>query len=117
MIRRSNENIAAREVEAVVREIPEIADVAAVPVRDDKRGEEVKIWVELREGLKPDDLLVHRILEHVRTNLAVFKRPRYIAFTPVLPRTSSSNKVLKRQLMAITDPLSGTYDSQEKRWR
>lgn len=117
MIRRSSENIAAREVEAVIREIPEIADVAAVPVRDVKRGEEVKIYVELREGVTPDNLVVARILEHARAHLAVFKVPRYIAFTPALPRTSSSNKVLKRELMAASDPLAGTYDTEEKRWR
>jgi len=117
MIRRSGENIAAREVEAVIREIPEIADVAAVPVPDAKRGEEVKIYVELKEGLTPGDLPVDRILEHVRISLAVFKVPRYIAFTPVLPRTSSSNKVLKRELMAVSNPLAGAYDVEEKRWR
>ncbi|MBH5373155.1 class I adenylate-forming enzyme family protein [Bradyrhizobium glycinis] len=117
MIRRSGENIAAREVEAVIREIPEIADVAAVPVRDSKRGEEVKIYVELRDTLTPGDLPVHRILEHARSRLAVFKVPRYIAFIPVLPRTTSSNKLLKRELMAIEDPLAGTYDAEEKRWR
>lgn len=117
MIRRSSENIAAREVEAIIREIPEIADVAAVPVRDAKRGEEVKIYVELKEGFTPDDLPVERVLEHARAGLAVFKVPRYIAFTPVLPRTTSSNKVLKRELMAVSDPLAGAYDTEEKRWR
>lgn len=117
MIRRSSESIAAREVEAVIREMPEIADVAAVPVRDAKRGEEVKIYVELKEELTPGDLPVERILEHARASLAVFKVPRYIAFIPVLPRTISSNKVLKRELMAVSDPLAGAYDAEEKRWR
>ncbi|MCK1615550.1 acyl--CoA ligase [Bradyrhizobium sp. 159] len=117
MIRRSSENIAAREVEAVIREIPEIADVAAVPVRDAKRGEEVKIYVELREGVAPDNLAVERILEHARAHLAAFKVPRYIGFTSVLPRTASSNKVLKRELMAVSDPLAGAYDAEKKCWR
>ncbi|MFB6464074.1 class I adenylate-forming enzyme family protein [Bradyrhizobium tunisiense] len=117
IIRRFTENIAACEVEAIIREIPEIADVAAVPVRDDKWGEEVKIYVELKYGLKPADLHVERILAHARTRLAVFKVPRYIAFVPSLPRTVTSNKVLKRELMAISDPLSDTYDGEEKRWR
>lgn len=116
VIRRSSESIAAREVEAVIREIPEIGDVAAVPVRDPKRGEEVKICVEMKEGLTPEDLSVERILEHARANLAAFKVPRYIAFTPRLPRTTSSNKVLKRELMAVSDPLAGTYDNEQKRW-
>ncbi|UPJ77170.1 acyl--CoA ligase (plasmid) [Bradyrhizobium sp. 187] len=117
MIRRSGDNIAAREVEAVILEIPEIADVAAVPVRDAERGEEVKIYVELKEGLKQGDLPVERILEHARARLAGFKVPRYVAFSPRLPRTTSSNKVLKRELMAVGNPLSGAYDAEEKRWR
>jgi len=117
MIRRSSENIAAREVEAVIREILEIVDVAALPVSDLKRGEEVKICVELREGNTPDSQTVARILEHARAHLAVFKVPRYIAFTPTLPRATTSNKVLKRELMAVSDPLAGAYDAEEKRWR
>ncbi|WFU31355.1 class I adenylate-forming enzyme family protein [Bradyrhizobium brasilense] len=116
VIRRSSENIAAREVEAIIRELPEIADVAAVPVRDAMRGEEVKICVELKGGIEADDALVDRILEHARARLAVFKVPRYIAFTAALPRTSS-DKVLKRELMAINDPISGAYDSEQKCWR
>ncbi|WP_316397819.1 class I adenylate-forming enzyme family protein [Bradyrhizobium sp. 33ap4] len=117
MIRRSSENIAALEVETVIREVPEIADVAAVPVRDVARGEEVKICVELREGITPDDLTVERILEHARAHLAAFKVPRYVAFTSALPRVNTSNKVLKRELMSMTDPLAGAYDTKEKRWR
>ncbi|WP_076867133.1 class I adenylate-forming enzyme family protein [Bradyrhizobium mercantei] len=116
MIRRSAENIAAREVEAIIRELPEVADVAAVPVPDEMRGEEVKIYVEVRAGGAADDALVQRILEHARARLAVFKVPRYVAFIPALPRTSS-DKVLKRELMAVPDPITGAYDSDEKRWR
>ncbi|WP_314963625.1 class I adenylate-forming enzyme family protein [Bradyrhizobium cosmicum] len=116
MIRRSSENIAAREVEAVIREIPEIADVAAIPVRDLKRGEEVKIVVELRGGIASDNLPIQRIVDHARAHLATFKVPRYIAFTQTLPRAISSNKVLKRELVAVADPLAGTYDTKENRW-
>ncbi|MCS3765662.1 MULTISPECIES: class I adenylate-forming enzyme family protein [Bradyrhizobium] len=117
MIRRSSENIAAREVEVIIRESPEIVDVAAVPVPDVKRGEEVKIYVQLNEGVAPDNLTAERILEHARAHLAAFKVPRYIAFTPTLPRAPTSNKVLKRELMEASDPLAGAYDTEQKRWR
>lgn len=116
MIRRSGENIAAREVEAIIREIAEIAEVAAVPVRDVKRGEEVKIYVELKEGLSPDDLPVERILEYARARLAAFKVPRYVAFIAAIPKTATSNKVAKGELIAAADPLAGVYDNEEKRW-
>lgn len=117
MIRRSGENISAREVEAVVGEIAEIAGVAAVPVHDSKRGEEVKICVELHEGLTPDQALIRRILDHAASRLAAFKVPRYVAFVATLPRTVTSNKVLKRDLMDVADPLAGSYDADEQRWR
>jgi long-chain acyl-CoA synthetase/crotonobetaine/carnitine-CoA ligase len=117
MIRRSGENITAREIEAVIRELPEISDVAAVPVRDEKRGEEVKVYLELKNGLTRDDVPAERVLEHARARLAPFKVPRYVAFTPALPRTVASNKVVKRELMEVSDPRLGAYDGEEKRWR
>ncbi|MBB4365250.1 acyl-CoA synthetase (AMP-forming)/AMP-acid ligase II [Bradyrhizobium sp. CIR18] len=92
VIRRSGENIAAREVEAVIREIAEIEDVAAVPVRDAKRGEEVKVYVQLKEGRSPKDSPAERILEHARARLAVFKVPRYVAFIEALPRRRPATK-------------------------
>lgn len=117
VIRRFDLNIAAHEVEAIICEIPEIADVAAVPVRDEKRGQEIKIYVELKEGVTPAELPVERILDHARARLAVFKVPRYIAFTSALPRTVASNKVVKRELMNLSDPLAGAYDGEQKCWR
>ena len=51
MIRRAGENISAREIEAVLRAMPEIVEAAAVPVPDATRGEEVKVFVVLRPGL------------------------------------------------------------------
>lgn len=117
MIRRSGENIASREVEAVMRELPGIADVAVVPVPDARRGEEVKLFVQVMEGMQRSDVPVDRILGHARERLAVFKVPRYIAFIDQLPRTATSNKITKRELVEIPDPLAGVYDAEEQRWR
>lgn len=117
MIRRSGENISAREVEAVIGELPEIADVAAVPVPDTMRGEEVKICLEVHDGVLPDGQLVTRILEYAKPRLAAFKMPRYLAFVSELPRTVSSQKILKRELIGVPDPLAGVYDVEERRWR
>lgn len=117
MIRRSNENIAAREVEAVICELPEIGAAAAVPVKDVQRGEEVKIWVELKDGVDPKTVSVERILEHARSRLAAFKVPRYVTFDSALPRViSNPSKVNKRELVDVKDPLANTYDSVAGRW-
>jgi acyl-CoA synthetase (AMP-forming)/AMP-acid ligase II len=116
MIRRSGENIAAREVEAVIREIDEIADVAAIPVKDSTRGEEVKIVIELKPGLTRNVLPIETIMTQARDHLAAFKRPRYIVFIDELPRTPSSGKVLKRDLVDVPEPLAGCFDTDLGEW-
>lgn len=51
MVKRAGENIAAIEVEAVLRSIPEVEEAAVVAVPDPVRREEVKVYLRLREGL------------------------------------------------------------------
>lgn len=117
MIRRSQENIAAREVEAAICMLSQVEDAAAVPVPDPIRGEEVKIYVQLKEGVKRDALPVDAILAHARAHLAPFKVPRYVAFVDTFPRTAS-NKVEKKTLTAgVSDLRAGAYDAEEKTWR
>jgi acyl-CoA synthetase (AMP-forming)/AMP-acid ligase II len=117
MIRRSSENIAAREVDAIIRELPEIEDVAAVPVPDRRRGEEVKIYVQLKPELALDALPPSAILSHARARLAAFKVPRYIAYVDAFPRTVS-NKIEKRNLtVGVRDLTLGADDAETELWR
>ena len=112
MIRRSSENISAREAEAVIRELPQIEDCAAVPVPDVKRGEEVKIFARLKNGLGPRDLPFEVILAHARSRLAAFKVPLYFCYTTNFLRTVS-NKIEKRNLVAdVSDLLADAWDAE-----
>jgi acyl-CoA synthetase (AMP-forming)/AMP-acid ligase II len=105
MIRRAGENISATEVESVLLALPGIAEAAAVPVPDALRGEEVKVYVVLQDGVTREALTPERIVEHCRKQLAAFKLPRYIEYRDVpLPR-STSGKVQKPSLLAETDDL------------
>jgi len=117
MIRRSDENISAMEVEHVVRLLDAVKEVAAVPVPDDHRGEEVKMYVQLKDGLTLTDCEPATIVEHCRTHLASFKIPRYIAYIDSMPYTPS-NKVAKRDMIAgIADLRTGAWDNQDGIWR
>ncbi len=117
MVRRAGENIAAREVETVLRNMDEIEEVAVVPVPDELRGEEVKAYVLPAAGAIGDDDLVDRIVKHCEANLAAFKIPRYIAFVDDIPRTASQ-KVAKTALTAgIADLRLGAFDRVEGYWR
>lgn len=117
MIRRAGENIAAREIEEVLLEIPEIAEAAVIPVPDEIRGEEVKACLVLRDDASPDDIAPQAILDHCQAKLAIFKVPRYIEYrTRALPKTPSG-KISKPPLIAETPDLrKGCWDRIENRW-
>ncbi|WP_334127441.1 class I adenylate-forming enzyme family protein [Sneathiella sp.] len=116
MVRRAGENIAAREVEAVLKNMPEIVDAAIIPVPDDTRGQEVKAYIVLKDGLTVNDELIGAIFEHCQVNLAAFKVPRYVEFIDALPRTPSE-KVAKGELLKAKSNLRvGAFDRIENRW-
>lgn len=114
-IRRSGENIAAREVEEVVLRIQGISEAACVPVPDARRGEEIKLLVVLQPQTSKKELTPALILEHCRTRLAPFKVPRYIAYAEALPKTGS-NKVAKGELRASANLTAGCFDSVQNTW-
>ena len=117
MVRRSGENISAREVEAVLRGMPEIQDAAIVAVPDPYREEEVKAYIQLLPGCEPSIVTPEKVISHCAAHLAAFKLPRYIEYRDALPLTDSQ-RVQKKVLRAEKPDLRiGAYDAQEKIWR
>jgi acyl-CoA synthetase (AMP-forming)/AMP-acid ligase II len=76
------ENIYSREVEEAVLSHPAVATAAVIGVADAKWGESVCAIV----VLKPDGSLTEdALIEHCRSQIAGYKRPRRIVFAPALP--------------------------------
>ncbi|MCV3210823.1 acyl--CoA ligase [Mesorhizobium sp. YC-39] len=116
MIRRSAENIAAREVESVLNAVPVVAEAAVIGVPDPLRGEEVKAYIKLKDGFEPSEEIIASIIDKAGRELAPFKVPRFYAFLADFPRTASL-KIAKPQLAAETADLrTGSYDRVENRW-
>jgi len=114
MIRRSGENIAAVEVEEVMKLHPAVAEVACLPVPDELRGEEILICVVLSQGTpqpNPDDLAAF-----CAERLANFKIPRYWSFRESLPHTPSERVAKGALLAGQADLRAGSYDRVDKRW-
>ncbi|SRR5581483_4745033 len=104
IIRRAGENVAAAEVEDVLRSHPKVLEAAVVPVPDELRGEEVKAYVGLVEGASPDEVSPPDLVRYCRERLAKHKVPRYITYRSDFPRTPSM-RVKKSELLAETDDL------------
>ena len=103
MIRRSGENISASEVEGAIRLHPKVVDVAAVAVPDDKRIEEVKVYIVKKDD---EELSPEEIIEWCEERLAYFKIPRYVEFRRDLPKTSTekiNKSILKKEQEDLTE--------------
>ena len=107
-IRRSGENIAAREVEAVLNAFDRVVEAAAVGVQDETRGEEIKAMIVWADGTpaQPD---LEALIGHCHRNLAPFKVPRYFQFVSELPKTSSG-KIAKHMLKDGRAGTAPVYD-------
>jgi acyl-CoA synthetase (AMP-forming)/AMP-acid ligase II len=84
VIRRSGENIAAVEVEAVLLRHASIDGCAVCAVPDEIRGDEVFAFIIVNEPTG-----ARAIFDHCMAHLTYFKVPGYIAFVPELPLTAS----------------------------
>jgi carnitine-CoA ligase len=106
MIRRSGENVAAREVEEVLLTHPRVSQAAVTGVADELRGEEVKAYY-VAAGVTPGELA-----GFCRVRLAAFKVPRFWQPADDLPRTDSE-RVAKSALVQLAGPV---YDAVSGQW-
>ncbi|MEW6453948.1 MAG: long-chain-fatty-acid--CoA ligase [Pseudomonadota bacterium] len=83
MIISGGENIYSWEVEEALRAHPDVAEVAVIAVPDAKWGESVKACVQMRPGKAATEA---ELIEHTRTRIASYKKPRSIDFVESLPR-------------------------------
>jgi len=94
MIVSGGENVYPVEVEAVLAEHAEVADVAVIGVPDHRWGEAVKAIVVRRAG---SQVSAEELIDFCRERLAGFKRPASVDFVETIPR-NPTGKVLKREL-------------------
>lgn len=107
MVRRGGENVACAEVEAALERDDRVVAAAVVAVPDDVLGEEVKAFVQLRDGVAADRATAQQVLEGAGAQLARFKVPRYVEFVTDFPRTPSE-RVSKPALKARAADRPGT---------
>jgi acyl-CoA synthetase (AMP-forming)/AMP-acid ligase II len=97
IIRRSGENIAAAEVEAVLLTHPDVQQAAVMAVQDELREEEVLACVVLKRAL-PDagagKAAAEALFQHCNERLAYYKPPGWIHFVESLP-TTGTQKIQK----------------------
>jgi long-chain acyl-CoA synthetase len=89
-------NIYPRDVEEVFYGHPDVQEACAIGIPDQKRGENVKVFVVLKADGRAD---ADQLREFCRARLAKYKLPTEIEFRGELPK-STVGKILRKQLRA-----------------
>ena len=84
MIIRGGENVYPREIEEFLFGHPKVKNVQVIGVPDEKYGEEIQAWIELREG---ETATEDEIRAYCKGKIAHYKIPRYIKFVTEYPMT------------------------------
>ena len=98
LVIRGGENIYPREIEEFLFTHPEILEVQAIGIPDDRYGEELMVWVKTVPGSSLD---AEQVREFCRGRIAHFKVPRYVRFVEEFPMTITG-KVRKVEMREIS---------------
>ncbi|MEV0076916.1 AMP-binding protein [Nocardia neocaledoniensis] len=104
MVIRGGENIYPREIEEFLYTHPDIVDAQVIGVPDPKYGEELMVWLRLREGATPLD--APAIRDFCTGRLAHYKIPRYVHVVDEFPMTVTG-KVRKAEMRELARELLG----------
>ena len=101
--------ISTIEVESALVDDPVVAEAAVVGKNDDVTGQAIFAFVTVRADVEPSDALAVELREHVAKVIGPIARPKYLLFTPDLPKTRSG-KIMRRLLRDIAEgrPLGDT---------
>ena len=96
----SGHRISTIEVESALVDHPSVAEAAVVGRNDPISGQAIFAFVILRTGFDASDALGTELREHVAKVIGAIARPKYLLFTPDLPKTRSG-KIMRRLLRDI----------------
>ncbi|MGW5146631.1 AMP-binding protein [Rhodococcus koreensis] len=85
MVIRGGENVYPREIEEFLYTHPDILDAQVIGVPDAKYGEELMVWVRMKEDTEPLDAA--KVREFCAGKLAHYKIPKYVHVVDEFPMT------------------------------
>ena len=85
MVIRGGENVYPREIEEFLYTHPDILDAQVIGVPDAKYGEELMVWVRMKDGTEPLDAA--KVREFCTGKLAHYKIPKYVHVVDEFPMT------------------------------
>lgn len=97
LIKSSGYRIGPFEIENEIMKLPYVLECAVTAVPDPIRGQAIKASIVLTNGIEASDKLRADIMRFLKKNIASYKWPKILDFTPELPKTFSG-KVQRREI-------------------
>ncbi|MCY7419865.1 MAG: acetate--CoA ligase, partial [Chloroflexi bacterium] len=94
--------ISTIEVESALIYHPAVAEAAVVGKNDPISGQAIFAFVTTRADVTTSDELARELKEHVARHIGPIARPKYLLFTPDLPKTRSG-KIMRRLLRDVAE--------------
>ena len=98
----SGHRISTIEVESALVDHPAVAESAVVGKHDPVSGECIFAFVITRSGVETNDELAAELRAHVGKVIGPIAKPKYLQFTPDLPKTRSG-KIMRRLLRDVAE--------------
>jgi fatty-acyl-CoA synthase len=108
LIIRGGENIAPREVEAVLEQHPAISEAQVIGVPSRKYGEEVMAWVKFRPGHSASET---ELIEFCKSRMGSYKVPKFWQFVESFPMTVTG-KIQKYRLRELAREILGVREEE-----
>jgi long-chain acyl-CoA synthetase len=99
LIIRGGFNIYPRDIEEILYQHPAVNEAVAIGVPDPVMGEEIKVYVVLKEGMEAS---TEELLHYSQSRLAKHKWPKFIECVESLPR-NPMGKILRKELRKVND--------------
>jgi propionate--CoA ligase len=94
--------LGTREVEEVLSSHQAVAEVVAVGVRDELKGQAIVAFAVLKEGQEASEAVRGELVVLVREKIGAVAAPREVHFVRMLPKTRSG-KVMRRVIKAVAE--------------
>lgn len=109
VIKVSGHRLGSMEIESSLVSHHAVAEAAAIGKPDEVKGERVKVFVILKNGVEPSDALAKELKAHVRSVVGPLATPDELEFVPSLPKTRSG-KIMRRIVRAreLGEPVGDT---------
>jgi acetyl-CoA synthetase len=98
----SGHRISTIEVESALVDHKSVAEAAVVGKTDPLTGQAIFAFVIPKVGITADDALAAELREHVAKVIGSIAKPKFLMFTPDLPKTRSG-KIMRRLLRDIAE--------------